>query len=266
MNPSEITRVALLMAAQGDPKRAAEIESYLTIEVDWALLVKNKSLFGDGKGIQVEDRFPAGGFVRRQTEPDDNFDDYPDGIYLLFDGQIPKQKLYKPGTVTDWMKEKCTGVGVKLGGKSLVVDLYDMAGPEDDERDYTLTTAKSPASYDKAAYRDTCEDAADDWAGQANTERMREAAILNPKIAAQLKDGQYVPAMGEMLFIHLFRKQINQALREVGGEEIEGWWYWTSTEYSQANAWLLNLSYGTMGYGAKASYRRRVRAVSAFIS
>lgn len=164
------------------------------------------------------------------------------------------------------MKERCTGIGIKLGGKSLVVDLYDMEDPEDsDEKDLTLTTAKSPADYDKAAYKDTCEDAGADWDGQANTDRLALAGILNPKIAQQLKKGQYVPAMGQLLFVHLFRKQINQALREVGGEEIGGWWYWTSTEYSAAYAWSLYLDDGGMHGVAKASNRGRVRAVSAFI-
>lgn len=185
-----------------------------------------------------------------------------DGIYLVFANEGMHQ-LYTPGTVTDDMKKRCTGVAVKLGEKSLVVDLHDMEDPKDsDEKDLTLTTAKSPADYDKAAYKDTYEDAGADWDGQANTDRLALAGILNPKIAQQLKKGQYVPAMGQLLFVHLFRKQINQALREVGGEEIGGRWYWTSTEYSAAIAWYLSLNNGSMTSSTKASFRGRVRAVS----
>lgn len=247
MNQQEITRAALLMAAQGDPKKAAEMEAYLSAETQ---------------------QYPAGGFVPgpETVRPTIQTEVHPDGIYLVFGHQSPViLQKYEPGTVTEDMKERCTGIGIKLGGKSLVVDLYDMEDPEDsDEKDLTLTTAKSPADYDKAAYKDTCEDAGADWDGQANTDRLALAGILNPKIAQQLKKGQYVPAMGQLLFVHLFRKQINQALREVGGEEIGGWWYWTSTEYGATLAWSLGL-YGGMYGNTKASDRLRVRAVSAFI-
>ena len=248
MNQQEITRAALLMAAQGDPKKAAEMEAYLSAETQ---------------------QYPAGGFVPgpETVRPTIQTEVHPDGIYLVFGHQSPViLQKYEPGTVTEDMKERCTGIGIKLGGKSLVVDLYDIEDPEDsDEKDLTLTTAKSPADYDKAAYKDTCEDAGADWDGQANTDRLALAGILNPKIAQQLKKGQYVPAMGQLLFVHLFRKQINQALREVGGEEIGGWWYWTSTEYSATYAWNLFLDIGYMNYSTKASNRLRVRAVSAFI-
>lgn len=248
MNQQEITRAALLMAAQGDPKKAAEMEAYLSAETQ---------------------QYPAGGFVPgpETVRPTIQTEVHPDGIYLVFGHQSPViLQKYEPGTVTEDMKERCTGIGIKLGGKSLVVDLYDMEDPEDsDEKDLTLTTAKSPADYDKAAYKDTYEDAGADWDGQANTDRLALAGILNPKIAQQLKKGQYVPAMGQLLFVHLFRKQINQALREVGGEEIGGWWYWTSTESSATLAWLLNLNNGNMDDCTKASSRLRVRAVSAFI-
>lgn len=248
MNQQEITRAALLMAAQGDPKKAAEMEAYLSAETQ---------------------QYPAGGFVPgpETVRPTLQTEVHPDGIYLVFGHQSPViLQKYEPGTVTEDMKERCTGIGIKLGGKSLVVDLYDMEDPEDsDEKDLTLTTAKSPADYDKAAYKDTCEDAGADWDGQANTDRLALAGILNPKIAQQLKKGQYVPAMGQLLFVHLFRKQINQALREVGGEEIGCWWYWTSTEYGAANAWYLSLASGYMGLNTKASNGNRVRAVSAFI-
>ena len=62
-----------------------------------------------------------------------------------------------------------------------------------------------------------------------------------------------------------FRKELNQALAELGGDELSGW-YWTSTEYSATSAWNLYLSNGAVYNGTKAGYRLRVRAVSAFIA
>lgn len=242
MYQKEQMRMALLLAAQGDVKKAAEMEEYL------------------GK---ADLSFSGPVSVHITAAPKEN--ELADGIYLVF-GNEDMHQLYTPGTVTDDMKTRCTGIGVKLGEKALVLALEDMEDPDDsEEKDLTLTTAKSPADYDKAAYKDTYDDAGADWDGQGNTDRLALAGILNPKIAQQLSKGQYVPAMGQLLFVHLFRKQINQALREVGGQEIEDLWYWTSTEYSSTNAWHLNLNNGSMYNNAKASYRNRVRAVSAFI-
>ena len=233
---TETVKALLLMAAGNDPKRAGEIADYLGVE-DQQKPAENP-LFAPVGSNTIED-----------------------GIYLVY-GTGRSFKKYTPGTVTELDKEQVTGIGVKLGSKSLVVDLFDLEGGEE----LTLTTAKSPADYDKAAYLDTCEDAGADWNGKANTARLQAAGLLNPRIADELNDGQYVPAMGEMLFVHLFRKEINQALREAGGDEIPATWYWTSTEYSASYAWRLGLSSGYMYGYTKASYKHRVRAVSAFIS
>ena len=242
MYQKEQMRMALLLAAQGDVKKAAEMEEYL------------------GK---ADLSFSGPVSVHITAAPKEN--ELADGIYLVF-GNEGMHQLYTPGAVTDDMKTRCTGIGVKLGEKALVLALADMEDPDDsEEKDLTLTTAKSPADYDKAAYKDTYDDAGADWDGQGNTDRLALAGILNPKIAQQLSKGQYVPAMGQLLFVHLFRKQINQALREVGGQEIEDLWYWTSTEYSSTHAWILNRSSGNMSTNTKASNRNRVRAVSAFI-
>jgi len=68
-----------------------------------------------------------------------------------------------------------------------------------------------------------------------------------------------------MIFANLTK--INYALSLItGATQIPEAYHWTSTEYSSTYAWGLNLSYGYMDYFAKASYRLRVRAVSAFIA
>ena len=227
-------KVLLLLAAQGDPKKAAEIESYLH----------------EDKAAPDEAQQRDSESVRRFLEPD--------GLYLVFtDGT---HVAYEPGKVTEAVKQACTGLAVKMGDKALTLGLFNLQNGDD----LTLTCEDSPKDYDPAAYKDTYEDAGADWDGKANTERMLAAGILNENISDCLLPGQYVPAMGEMLFIHLFRKQINQALRELDGQEISGW-YWTSTEYSATSAWYLYLYYGYMNAYAKAANANRVRPVSAFI-
>ena len=175
----------------------------------------------------------------------------PDGIYLVSeDGSVI---LFGP----EWKKPKSPVkyIGVKWGSRSLAVALYDQANGED----ITLTAKKDETEYD--GYIDTYLDAVANWTGKANTEHLKQIG-LNKEIS--LAENEYIPSLGEMLFVFLNRKAINEALEAVGGTPIDGVWYWTSTEYGATHAWHLYLSDGYVYYDTKASYTGRVRAVSAF--
>ena len=239
MNQKEITRAALLMAAQGDPKKAAEMEAYLAAD--------------------PQPQYPAGGVVVDAGPAQIDTSKLrtvlkqvaPDGIYLVFEGG--EFDLYKPGQVTEAQKQNCIGVAVKLGGKSICVSLFDMARGEE----ITLTDGKDTTGWD--GYKDNTLDAGADWDGKGNTEHLK-AVGLNPEIT--LLDGQFIPSVAQWRFICLFRKELNQALAELGGDELAGW-YWTSTEYGATRAWGLGFGDGTQTNGNKSSYRLRVRPVSA---
>ena len=51
----------------------------------------------------------------------------------------------------------------------------------------------------------------------------------------------------EMYLIAAYRDEINEKMREIGGEELEGY-YWSSTEYSSTGAWYVNFSSGSITY------------------
>ena len=175
----------------------------------------------------------------------------PDGIYLVSeDGSVI---LFGP----EWKKPESPVkyIGVKWGSRSLAVALHDQANGED----ITLTAKKDETEYD--GYIDTYLDAVANWTGKANTEHLKQIG-LNKEIS--LAENEYIPSLGEMLFVFLNRKAINEALEAVGGTPIDGVWYWTSTEYGAAGAWCLRLGGGFVGSDSKASYTGRVRAVSAF--
>ena len=187
---------------------------------------------------------------------------FPNGIYLILnDGkEMTDFVLFAPDTKDGIAKEQinaCTGIGVKQGDWALVVDLHDAA----DGEEITLTDAKDETDY--SGYIDNYLDAVADWNGKANTEHLK-AIGLDADIV--LKDGQYIPALGEMLFVLMNRKAINEALEFVGGTPIEETWYWTSTETSATYAWYLPLNTGSAYYTTKASTTNRVRPVSVFIS
>ena len=122
-----------------------------------------------------------------------------------------------------------------------------------------------------------------DWAGKANTTAQLthaecQGASYAPGFCAAysrtnangygLTAGKWwLPSLGEMFMIYANMTKINYALSLITGATLLAETaYWTSTEYSQAHAWCLRLSTGSMINGTKAGGRDRVRAVSAFIS
>lgn len=178
-----------------------------------------------------------------------------DGVYIVTqDG-----RTYKFAGNTNLIFDRYNpviGIGIKQGERGVIVALKDAA----DGKDVTLTACEDTTNYD--GYIPEYIDAVADWNGEANTAHLREIG-LNPAIA--LKDGEYIPSVGEMYLIYTHRREINAALRHVGGMEIPGLWYLTSTEYSAANAWTLYLDDGYLGaWPAKASGKGGVRPVSAF--
>ena len=176
-----------------------------------------------------------------------------DGVYIVTkDGRA--DKFTGTNLILD-CDNPVIGIGVKQGDRAVLVALTDAA----DGGDVTLTAHEDNTDYD--GYIDTRIDAVADWSGKANTDHLREIG-LNPAI--QLKDGEYISSVGEMYLIYTHRKEINAALRHVGGEEIEPLWYWTSTECSAAYALALNLTTGNLKNLTKASSKLRMRPVSAF--
>lgn len=176
-----------------------------------------------------------------------------DGVYLVTRDGLA-DKFTGNNLILD-CDNPVIGIGVKQGNRGVIVALKDAA----DGRDVTLTARENTTDYD--GYIATRIDAVADWNGKANTDHLREIG-LNPAI--ELKDGEYIPSVGEMYLIYTHRREINAALRHVGGEEIGALWYWTSTEHSAANAWGLGLSNGYLLWATKASSKYRVRQVSAF--
>jgi hypothetical protein len=69
-----------------------------------------------------------------------------------------------------------------------------------------------------------------------------------------------------MMMIYANMTKVNYALSLISGAtQLEENWYWTSTEYSATNAWILYLRNGYVHDDTKASGTTRVRPVSAFI-
>lgn len=166
-----------------------------------------------------------------------------DGIYIMYG----KHAVLFTGQEVS--AQGCTGIGVNFGGKSLILATEDI-----NDKDIELTTQQGGTRFITDYHQ-----AAEDMDGKAATDDIRD--ILNMGIS----DDEYIPSLGELYFILAHFTQINAALKAVGGEPLHNDWYWSSTQYSTANAWYLYLNYGNAYSYAKATYQHRVRPVSAFL-
>ena len=161
---------------------------------------------------------------------------YKDGSYELFNGENKKDDVSKIGLV---MGEKKIAIGLK------------------DKWCYSLTNDNDDEECGK--YYDNSIDAISDWDGEKNTEHIKSIGTDIP-----LDDGEFIPSVCQIGFINLFLKSVNEALKYVGGEKLEGY-YWTSTEYSAEDAWSLYLGDGILlNWRDKVGATNYVRAVSAF--
>lgn len=181
-----------------------------------------------------------------------------DGIYLVHaDGKATLFELEY--TKDDNMDSEVVAIGLKMGSFGIKIALHDEANGDG----ITLTTeSNSDLKADQDYYIDKYDDAVADMDGARNTNHLRN--ILNPQI--KLADDWYIPSLGELYRIFINKKAINAALEFAKGDKLQDRWYWTFTEGSATNAWILGLDDGfTYGWFAKAGGTCRVRAVSAFI-
>lgn len=77
----------------------------------------------------------------------------------------------------------------------------------------------------------------------------------------------WLPSVGELLVMYANKLKINYALSLIKGAQLlDTGWYWSSTEYSSAGAWLLSFGDGSLGtWGGKVGGKFHVRPVSAFL-
>ena len=197
-----------------------------------------------------------------------------DGVFIMFHRNSDNYPLMvKPHKWTSYQNsgEIAEGVVVVEGGKILVVAPTETS----------LYWSSAAVSGGGKTTTDRLT-ALDDWTGKANTAAQIthtecSGASYAPGFCAQysrvnangkgLTAGRWwLPSLGELMMIYANMRKINYALSLIeGATQLAETWYWSSTEYSATNAWLLRLSDGYAYYYAKAAYQGRVRAVSAFL-
>lgn len=175
----------------------------------------------------------------------------PDGIYFVLntpEGKVAKEYHTK---LTNEQKAQCVGIGVQRNGLNFCVALSEYEDVE------LLPDGKKAKKRTKYLEREC--DALHDTNSEGNTRRLIED---NPALA-DVVGGGHIPALAVLVEMCYLRDEINQALAIVGGQPLRNTWYWSSTEYSQGIAWLVNFSSGDVNNYYKC-YGGAVRAVAAF--
>lgn len=113
--------------------------------------------------------------------------------------------------------------------------------------------------------------AADDLDGKKNTQTILELDDFYPAFSAvDFDNGWYLPAAGQLKRLYKNLKDVNSTLEEMGAELVKpiGVTYWSSTEYSDIDAWYLTtiggLEYSSDGYNDHKDGYRLVRSIRDF--
>ena len=186
--------------------------------------------------------------------------DYPDGVYIL-------HETLGVRTVNEWNPENNDGVvGVLVveDDHKIVVALED--APEN------LHWSKIYGLFNQSV--EDIRDAESDFNGEHHCLKFNSLIFPSAYYCLHYKKGGrewYLPSSGELWMIYRYLDEIQTALSVVGGQKLITTWddgtplYWSSTENSATNAWLLYLYDGYLkGCGTKVGGIAKVRPVSIF--
>lgn len=197
-----------------------------------------------------------------------------DGVFIMFHRKSDDYPLaVKPDKWASYQNsgEIAEGVMVVEGGKILVVAPTEA----------TLYWSSAAVSAGGKTTTDR-ETALNDWTGKTSTAAQIthnecKTESYAPGFCASYErvnaNGQgltagkwWLPSLGELMMIYANMRKINYALSLINGAtQLAETWYWSSTESSAPNAWVLGLNGGHASSSTKAPNQLRVRPVSAFL-
>ena len=206
-----------------------------------------------------------------------------DGCFIMYHRQTDGFPFAVP--YADWTRlqnsgEKADGVLIVEGGHSLVVAPHEKSchwssktGTATDTVDYT--SANRIALLDvwdgKERTSKICANSSSPFYEESNNDSTMDTYApgycYSYVYDGEMKPGKYwLPCVAELMMIYTHKYRINAGLALINGaNQLSEDWYWSSTEDSAANAWVLALNDGTIYRNGKVGYTNKVRPVSAFI-
>ena len=210
-----------------------------------------------------------------------NYDDVLDNVFVMCHRKSDNYPVaYRPSEWTAQQNagEVATGVLIIDGGRQLVI------APT--ESNTTMLWSSAAAGTGASYYKPDRLAAQQDFDGKANQQRIMALSQvaadgdgyapgfcasysrLNANGKGTPAGSWWLPSLGEIFLMAANLKKINYALGKINGAKKlrTDNAYWSSTELSSSNAWLLYLGSMNQGSTNKTQFQRLVRPVSAFSS
>lgn len=176
-----------------------------------------------------------------------------EGIYLLFDNgkkilfsEIMEKNL-RPRAVA-------TGILIVDAGGTFILSLKEAAGR------YGAHLAEKDGDS-AAGYITDYKEACCDFDAEQNTENLK-ALTLGEGIV--LEEGWNIPTLGQLQIIFNHKDELNTALAFVKGHKLTPERYWSSTQFSEKNAWSYDFGLNAAENFEKNSHNYKVRPVLRF--
>lgn len=159
-----------------------------------------------------------------------------DGVYIVEKGFLPRRFEDVVGV----QNPKECDVMVSYHGHKWIVAKEDLKGDE-----LPLFSGDSHPEETSSFYK--CEiEALNDFDMKSCTEHLRKAGI-----AFELDADLYIPTVGQLAAMFLFRTELNEALKMVGGTPMKEGIYWSSSESSANYSWYVNFNDGNVNDNGK---------------
>lgn len=161
-----------------------------------------------------------------------------DGVYVIF-----KDDTYRPWSdvkleLDKLDTHKVQSIGIVYHGYSFAVAMK------------TLKYGKSVQLTKRVSARSTCcfalLSALDDLDMERNTKTLRDA-----ELGFELKDGEYIPTLGQLRIMFKLEYVVDIALAFLGGEPFTGHNYWSSTARSINENYTVNFSDGDVSWAER---------------
>lgn len=176
----------------------------------------------------------------------------PDGVYFICDDGLCAL-VNMEGNIYENSPKNSVGVGLKIGDFSIRI------AAEDVDCGSTGLIAKSLVD-DTKMFPNRME-AVMDLEGERNSGIIKN--ILRPMV--ELTDDWYIPSLGELLRIYLYRHVIDKALLTIPGTPLRNEYYWTSTFCSCIRSYVVFMGDGTVNELNACEMMNRLRLVSKFL-
>ena len=173
-----------------------------------------------------------------------------DGVYLVKDGFMP----VRFNGAKSVPSPKLCNVMVSYHGHKWIVAKEDLKGDG-----LPLISDDSHPEDTSSFYK--CEiEALNDFDMKSCTEHLREVGL-----AFELDADLYIPTVGQIAAMFLFRAELNKALVMVGGTPMKEDIYWSSSELYAWHSWYVHFSSGYVGHSYNKYYKvGYVRPCTAF--